>query len=80
MFKRKKPIPGLPQTLAAACCGPLAASDLHGKGDKVALHARRDVEAAGSGVHGRGVLAVLDLLQQDLLLVIPAVRYAGMCV
>jgi hypothetical protein len=52
-------------------CRPCQAAHLDGKRDEVALHAWRDVEAAGGGVHGRGVLAVLDLLEQYLLLVKP---------
>jgi hypothetical protein len=61
------------------CSCPLAhqAAYLHCKGDKVALHPRRYVEGACCGVHGGGVLAVLYLLKQDLLLVIPATLRVG---
>ena len=48
------------------------ARHLHRKGGEVSLHARRDVERTGGGVHARHVLAVEHLLEHDLLLVVPA--------
>ena len=49
------------------------ARHLHRERHEVPLHARRDVERTGGGVHARHVLRVLDLLQHDLVLVVPAV-------
>ena len=44
---------------------------LDGQRHELALHARRDVERPGRGVHAGDVLALDDLLEQDLDLVIP---------
>eukprot|EP00982_Pelagococcus_subviridis_P002511 19187-Pelagococcus_subviridis.AAC.2 len=45
---------------------------LHREGHEVTLHARRDVERPRGGVHRRHVLAVEHLLEDDLVLVVPA--------
>lgn len=48
------------------------------KGGKVALHARRDEEGTGCGVEARHKLSVAHLLLQNLVLIIPVWKEAGM--
>lgn len=49
----------------------LRVGHLHCKGHEVTLHAWGDVEGAGGGVHASHKLAVDDLLQENLHLVVP---------